>query len=108
MSHPLVSLAPFLFELIFPSNSYPIQAVSLSHLGPTLGIPGQKVSLWLQVMDVLHDGHGLADPVADEEDSPEGGGGVEIGVHRRRIKTEEKAKVVGVGWGTYLNAALTI
>ena len=37
-----------------------------------------------------------------------GGGGVEIGVHRRRIKTEEKAKVVGVGWGTYLNAALTI
>ena len=36
------------------------------------------------------------------------GGGVEIGVHRRRIKTEEKAKVVGVGWGTYLNTALTI
>ena len=23
-------------------------------------------------------------------------------------KTEEKAKVVGVGWGTYLNGALTI
>ena len=28
--------------------------------------------------------------------------------HRRRIKTEEKAKVVAVVWGTYLNAALTI
>ena len=27
--------------------------------------------------------------------------------HRRRIKTEEKAKVVAVGWWTYLNAALT-
>ena len=26
---------------------------------------------------------------------------------RRRIKTEEKAKVVAAGWGTYLNAALT-
>ena len=25
--------------------------------------------------------------------------------HRRRIKTEEKAKVVAVGWETYLNAA---
>ena len=28
--------------------------------------------------------------------------------HRRGIKTEEKAKVVAVGWGAYLNAALTI
>ena len=29
--------------------------------------------------------------------------------HRRRINTEEKAKVVAAaGWGTYLNAALTI
>ena len=28
--------------------------------------------------------------------------------HRRRIKTKEKAKVVTVGRGTYLNAALTI
>ena len=31
--------------------------------------------------------------------------------HRRRIKTEEKAKVVAVVWGTYsnvANAALTI
>ena len=28
--------------------------------------------------------------------------------HRRRIKTDEKAKVVTVVWGTYLNAALTI
>ena len=28
--------------------------------------------------------------------------------HRRRIKTEEKPKVVAVEWGTYLNAALTI
>ena len=27
--------------------------------------------------------------------------------HRRRINTEEKAKVVAAGWGTYLNAALT-
>ena len=26
----------------------------------------------------------------------------------RRIKTEEKAKVVAAVWGTYLNAALTI
>ena len=30
------------------------------------------------------------------------------GDHRRRPKTEEKAKVVSVGWGTYLNGALTI
>ena len=30
------------------------------------------------------------------------------GMHRRRIKPEEKAKVVAVGWGTYLNAVLTI
>ena len=30
------------------------------------------------------------------------------GTHRRRIKTEEKAKVVAVVWGTYLNTALTI
>ena len=29
-------------------------------------------------------------------------------LQKRRIKTEEKAKVVAVGWGTYLNAALTI
>ena len=29
-------------------------------------------------------------------------------LHRRRIKTDEKAKVVAVVWGTYLNAALTI
>ena len=28
--------------------------------------------------------------------------------HRRRIKTEEKGKVVAVVWGTYLYAALTI
>ena len=29
--------------------------------------------------------------------------------HRRRIKTEEEeAKVVAVGWETYLNAALTV
>ena len=28
--------------------------------------------------------------------------------HRRRIKTEENAKVVAVGWGTNLNATLTI
>ena len=28
--------------------------------------------------------------------------------HRRRIKTEEKAKVVAVRWGTFLNAALTL
>ena len=28
--------------------------------------------------------------------------------HRRRIKTEEKAKVVAVDWGTCFNAALTI
>ena len=28
--------------------------------------------------------------------------------HRRRIKTEEKARVVAVGWGTCLNAAQTI
>ena len=28
--------------------------------------------------------------------------------HRRRIKTEDKAEVVAVIWGTYLNAALTI
>ena len=28
--------------------------------------------------------------------------------HRRRIKTEENAKVVAVVWGTYLNAVLTI
>ena len=28
--------------------------------------------------------------------------------HRRRIKTEEKAKVVAAVWGTYLNATLTI
>ena len=29
-------------------------------------------------------------------------------VQRSRIKTEEKAKVIAVIWGTYLNAALTI
>ena len=28
--------------------------------------------------------------------------------HRRRIKTEAKARVVVGVWGTYLNAALTI
>ena len=28
--------------------------------------------------------------------------------HRKRIKTEEKAKVVAVGSGMHLNAALTI
>ena len=28
--------------------------------------------------------------------------------HRRRINTDEKAKVVAAGWGTYLNAAPTI
>ena len=28
--------------------------------------------------------------------------------HRSRIKTEEKAKVIAVGWGMYLNALLTI
>ena len=28
--------------------------------------------------------------------------------HRRRIKAEEKAKVVAVVWGTYLNATLTV
>ena len=28
--------------------------------------------------------------------------------HRRRIKTEVKAKVVAVGWVTYWNAVLTI
>ena len=28
--------------------------------------------------------------------------------HRRRIKAEEKAKVVAVVWGTYLNAALMV
>ena len=28
--------------------------------------------------------------------------------HKRRKKTEENAKVVTVGWGTYLNAPLTI
>ena len=26
--------------------------------------------------------------------------------HRRRINTEEEAKVVAAGWGMYLNAAL--
>ena len=28
--------------------------------------------------------------------------------HRRRVKTEEKAKVIAFGWGTGLNPALTI
>ena len=28
--------------------------------------------------------------------------------YRRRINTEDKAKVVAAGWGTFLNAALTI
>ena len=28
--------------------------------------------------------------------------------HRKMIKTEEKAKVVTVGWGMYSNAALNI
>ena len=31
-----------------------------------------------------------------------------IYIHRRRIYTEEEAKVVAVVWGTYLNAALAI
>ena len=30
-----------------------------------------------------------------------------MSVHRRRTKTEDKAKVVAIVWGTYLNAALT-
>ena len=34
--------------------------------------------------------------------------GIEPSYHRRRLKTEEKAKVVVVGWGMYLNVKLTI
>ena len=33
---------------------------------------------------------------------------VEVGAHSRRINADRKAKVVDDGWGTYLNATLTI
>ena len=34
--------------------------------------------------------------------------GWELVNHRRRIKTEEKAKVDAVGWGNHLNSVLTV